>query len=78
METAARAKNAALFFELARAALQRLYAPDVDERLARDEELQELFDYADESKYSGRELQVTHFSRWLNVVRDRLTEESAV
>jgi BatD DUF11 like domain len=78
MEAAARAKNAALFFELARSAMQRLYAADIDARLADDEELHMLFDYADESKYAGRKLQATDFSRWLALVRDRLTEESAV
>jgi hypothetical protein len=77
MEAAARAKNAALFLELARGALQRRYAADIDAQLAEDEELHELFDYADESKYSGHELQATHFSRWLTLVRERLTEESA-
>jgi hypothetical protein len=77
LEAAARAKNAALFFELARGALLQFYAADVDARLANDEELQQLFDYADESKYSGHELQATHFARWLAVVRERLTEEFA-
>ena len=43
-----------------------------------DEELRELFDRADESKYSGDELKAPHFARWLSVVRDRLTEEPAV
>jgi hypothetical protein len=76
LEAAARAKNAALFFESARGALLRFYAADVDARLANDEELRQLFDYADESKYSGHELQATHFARWLAVVRERLTEES--
>lgn len=77
MQGAARAKNAVLFFELARGALLRLYAADIDARLADDEELRELFDYADESKYSGHALQSAHFSRWLTVIRERLTEESA-
>jgi len=75
LESAARAKDAVLFFELARGALQKLYMNDIDARLADDKELQELFDYADESKYSGGELQAIHFSRWLTVVRDRMTEE---
>jgi hypothetical protein len=77
MEAAARAKNAALFFELARGALQRLYAAEMDTRLADDEQLRELFNYADESKYSGHELQAIHFAYWLNVVRERLAAESA-
>ena len=77
MEAAARAKNAASFFELARGALQRLYAGEMDTRLAEDEELRELFGYADESKYSGRELKATHFAQWLSVVRERLMEETS-
>jgi hypothetical protein len=89
MEAAARAKNTAVFFELARSALQRLYAArwqlrpaeitsvEIEARLAGDEDVRELFAYADESKYSGRELQATHFGRWLNLMRERLNEESA-
>jgi hypothetical protein len=75
MEAAARAKNAALFFELARRSMVKIYALDLDARLAGDEELRELFGYADESKYSGHDLKSTHFSKWLNVVRQRMTEE---
>jgi len=77
MAAAARAKNEALFFEVARSALQRLYAAEMDTRLADDQELRELFSYADESKYSGHELQATHFAQWLSVVRERLAEETA-
>jgi hypothetical protein len=76
MEAAARVRNAALFFELARRALQGLYGDEIDARLSDDEDLRELFDYADESKYSGHDLKATHFARWLTVVRERLTEES--
>jgi hypothetical protein len=78
MEAAARAKNAALFFELARGALERLYAAEMDARLADDEQLRELFNYADESKYSGHELQATHFAQWLSVVRERLVRDRLV
>jgi BatD DUF11 like domain len=78
MAAAARARNAVLFFELAREALEQRYAADIDVRLTDDEQLRELFASADESKYSGGELQATHFSRWLTLVRERLTEESTV
>jgi hypothetical protein len=77
MEAAARTKKVALFFELARGALNRFYAAKIDSQLAQDEELRELFARADESKYSGRELMAADFSRWLRVVSTRLSEETA-
>ena len=88
LEAAARAGNAALFFELARKALQRVYAAqwqlpaeqittaEIEARMDADDEVRELFAYADESKYSGRELKATHFARWLDIVRAHLIGES--
>jgi hypothetical protein len=76
MEAAARVQNAALFFELARRSMLRIYAPDIDAKLADDDELRELFAYVDESKYSGHQLKSAHFARWLAVVRLRLNAEA--
>ena len=75
MEAAARGKNAALFFQLSRDALHQRYGAEIEVLQSEDEELRELLEYADESKYSGDELKATHFAQWLAVVRDRLTEE---
>jgi BatD DUF11 like domain len=88
LEAAARAGNAALFFDLARKALQRVYAArwqlspeqittaEIEARMDADDDIRQLFAYADESKYSGRELQATHFARWLDIVREHLIGES--
>jgi hypothetical protein len=87
LEAAARAGNAALFFDLARKALQRVYAErwqlspeqittaEIDARMGTNDDIRQLFAYADESKYSGRELQATRFARWLEIVREHLTGE---
>ena len=87
LEAAARAGNAALFFDLARQSLQRAYAQrwqlspeqitsaEIDARMGSDDDIRQLFAYADESKYSGRELQATRFARWLEIVREHLIGE---
>ena len=89
MQAAARAGNAAVFFDLARAALQPLLAarwqiePDevttaeVEARVGTQNDIHRLFALADESKYSGRELRATDFAQWLRVVRQVLTNESS-
>jgi BatD DUF11 like domain len=87
MQTAVRTGNATLFFNSARTALQQALAlrwqvtPDqvttaeVQARSSDDDELQQLFALADESKYSGHELSRTDFARWMRVVRQRLMAE---
>jgi hypothetical protein len=84
MEAAARADNPALFFNSARAGLQQALAarwqlvPDevtaaeVQARLSDDDDIHQVFAFADESRYSGRDLDSTDFARWLRVVRQRL------
>jgi hypothetical protein len=84
MEAAARADDPALFFNSARAALQQVLAarwqlvPDevtaaeVQARLSDDDDIQQVFAFADESRYSGRDLDSTDFARWMRVVRQRL------
>jgi oxygen tolerance protein BatD len=84
MEAAARADNPALFFNSARTALQQALAarwqlvPDevtaaeVQARLSDDDDIQQVFSFADESRYSGRDLDSTDFDRWMRVVRQRL------
>jgi hypothetical protein len=88
MEAAARTDNPALFFNSARAALQQTLAarwqlaPDevtaaeVQVRL-NDDDIQQVFALADESKYSGRDLDSTDFARWMRAVRRRLEAEQA-
>jgi hypothetical protein len=87
MEAAARTNNPALFFDSARAALQQTLAarwqlaPDevtaaeVQVRLSGDSDIQQVFALADESKYSGRDLNFTDFARWTRAVRQRLLAE---
>jgi hypothetical protein len=89
MESAARSGNPAQFFNSARAALQQSLAarwqlaPDevttaeVQARLSEDEDIQQVFALADESKYSGRNLNSTDFARWMRAVRRRLAAEQA-
>jgi hypothetical protein len=89
MEAAARAKNAALFFDLGRKALQRQYAarwqlaPDqitvaeLEGRENIDDDVHQLFALADESKYSGRALKATQYVRWLTMVREQLLQETS-
>jgi hypothetical protein len=85
MEAAARADNPALFFNSARAGLQQALAarwqlaPDevtaaeVQARLSDDDDIHQVFAFADESRYSGRDLDSTDFARWMRVVRQRLS-----
>jgi oxygen tolerance protein BatD len=87
MEAAARSDNPALFFSSARAALQQTLAarwqlaPDeittveVQARLSDDDDIQQVFALADESRYSGRDLNSTDFARWMRTVRQRLMTE---
>lgn len=89
MEAAARSDNPEQFFNSARAALQQSLAarwqlaPDevttaeVQARLSDDDDIQQVFVLADESKYSGRELNATDFARWMHAVRQRLMMEQA-
>jgi hypothetical protein len=84
MEAAARAGNPAVFFNAARAALQQslaarwqlapdeVTAAEVQARLSGDDDIQQVFALADESKYSGRALNSTDFARWMLAVRRRL------
>jgi len=87
LQTAVRTGNATLFFNSARTALQQALAlrwqvtPDqvtvaeLQARLSEDDDLQQLFALADESKYSGHDLSRTDFARWMRVVRQRLMDE---
>jgi hypothetical protein len=89
MEAAARADNPALFFNSARAGLQQALAarwqlvPDevtaaeVQARLSDDDDIHQVFAFADESRYSGRDLDSTDFARWMRVVRQRLMVEQS-
>jgi hypothetical protein len=89
MESAARSGNPAEFFNAARAALQQSLAarwqlaPDevttaeVQARLSDDADIQQVFALADESKYSGRDVDSTDFARWMHAVRQRLIVEQA-
>jgi len=89
MEAAARAGNPAVFFLAARAALQQslaarwrlapdeVTAAEVQARLSGDDDIQQVFALADESKYSGRDLNSTDFARWMRAVRQRLVAEQA-
>ena len=85
MQAAARTRNAAVFFDSARTALQPLLATrwqiepedvttaEVEARVGAEDDLRQLFALADESKYSGRELNATDFARWLRIVGVLLT-----
>jgi hypothetical protein len=88
METAARAGNATLFLNSARAALQQnlavrwqvppeqVTAAEVQARMGDGaEDVRQLFALADESMYSGRELSSVDFARWVRAVRQRMAEK---
>jgi hypothetical protein len=87
MQAAARAGDAALFFEAARTALQPLLASrwqlepeqittaEVEGRVGADNDVRQLFALADEAKYSGRKLNATDFARWLRIVRRQLMSD---
>lgn len=93
MQTAARSGDAIRFFAAARAALEQCFAArwriQVDEltlhersaRLAAmgatGEQVRQLFALADETQYAGRRVLSTDLDRWLQVVRQVLTEENA-
>lgn len=89
MDTAARAGDAAQFFDCARAALQGLLAArwqiateevtaaELATRSDADDDIRQLFSLADESKYSGSKLSTTDFARWMSIVRQRLSEKPA-
>ena len=84
IEAAARAGNPALFFNSARQALQQALAAqwqiapeqvtseEVQVRLSDDPDIQQVFALADESRYSGHDIQSTDFLRWMDAVRRRL------
>jgi oxygen tolerance protein BatD len=88
MEAAARAGNAAVFFNAARDALQQtlavrwqvgpeeVTAAEVRARLSDDPDIEQLFALADESKYSDRDLRTADFARWMHAVRQRLSDEA--
>jgi hypothetical protein len=89
MQTAARAGDAALFFDSARRALQTALAArwqlapeeittaEVEGRAGAESDIRQLFALADEARYSGRKLNATDFARWLRIVRRHLMSESA-
>jgi hypothetical protein len=88
MEAAARARNTAQFFNVARMAVvgklaARWQVPPedvtIDEVNARlgDEgaEIQKILALADEANYSGHQLTATDLEHWIQIVRERLEEE---
>jgi hypothetical protein len=88
MEAAARAANPSLFFNLARSTVLRTLgarwqmAPDqitTAELAARlggaGEDIRQLLALADESNYSGRDLEVIDFAQWTQIVRRWVTAE---
>jgi len=87
MQGAARAGDAALFFESARTALQSVLAArwqlapegittaEVEGRLGAENDIRQVFALADEAKYSGRKLNATDFARWLRIVRRHLMSD---
>ena len=89
MQSAARAGDAALFFDSARSALQSVLAArwqlapeeittaEVEQRIGAENDIRRLFALADEAKYSGRKINATDFARWLRIVRRQLTSETS-
>ena len=88
LEAAARAADAARFFNVARTALlqtlavrwhvapDRMTPGELQARLADEgEETRQLFALADEANYSGHPPTGTDFERWMRFVRDRLMEQ---
>jgi hypothetical protein len=87
MQAAARAGDAALFFDSARTALQSVLATrwqlapeevtttEVEVRVGADNDIRQLFALADEAKYSGGKLNATDFARWLRIVRRHLMSD---
>jgi hypothetical protein len=90
MQAAARTGDAAGFFDTARTALQPLLAArwqiepedvttaEVEARVGAQDDIHQLFALADESKYSGRELNATDFARWLRTVPLLLTNARSI
>ncbi len=88
MQGAARAGDAALFFDSARTALQSVLAArwqlapeeitttEVEGRVGPENEIRQLFALADEAKYSGRQSNATDFARWLRIVRRHLMSDA--
>jgi hypothetical protein len=87
LDAAARAGDAARFFEVARAALlqrfttlwqllpEQITAAELQARLgAAAEEIERLWVLADAAKYSQDELRSTDFHYWLGVVREQLKD----
>jgi BatD DUF11 like domain len=89
MQTAARAGDAAQFFDSARTAVQSALAvrwqlapeeittTELENRVGAQSDIRELFALADEAKYSGGKLNATDFARWLRIVRRQLMSEKA-
>ncbi|MDP8985408.1 MAG: BatD family protein [Pseudomonadota bacterium] len=88
LRAAARAADAARFFNLARTALlqtlavrwhvapDRMTPDELQARLAGEsEETRQLFALADEANYSGHPPTGTDFERWMRFVSDRLMEQ---
>ena len=84
MQAAARAGEAARFFDLGRTALQSVLAArwqlkpeeitstEVEGRVGVENDIRQLFALADEAKYSGHQINATDFARWLRFVRRHL------
>jgi hypothetical protein len=90
MDRAASAEDAALFFNSARASVQRVLAErwhvpasritpeEIDVRLgAEGKDLYKLFGLADEAAYSGRRLDHVDFQKWARRVRRELNERAS-
>jgi hypothetical protein len=87
MQGAARAGDAALFFESARTALQselaarwqlapeEITTAEVEGRVGAENDIRQVFALADEAKYSGRKLNATDFAHWLRIVRRHLMSD---
>ena len=93
LDEAARAGDAAQFFNSARSALQRMLAArwqmaagqittaEVAARLGSEsdgEDIRQLFALADEANYSGHEPTTIDFTRWMQVVRRGMRMEHVV
>jgi BatD DUF11 like domain len=89
MQSAARAGDAAVFFDSARKALQTTLAArwqlapeditsaEVEARVGTENDIRQVFALADEAKYSGCKLNATDFARWLRIVRRHLMSETS-
>jgi BatD DUF11 like domain len=84
LQGAARAGDAALFFDSARTALQSALAArwqlapeeitttEVEGRVGAHDDIYKLFALADEAKYAGRKIDATDIAHWLRIVRRHL------